>query len=207
MPKKKPQTDYAAELQKDHDRWEHLYTHGGSDPFWSDGCNLMLVRNHIINDRRRIEETMSPDEYPQIYHEPVPPEVDRDYMARPVEIRAAAKVSLVRYIADPNYQYILRHQDDFSPKTKKKLCIDAVIGYATGLKQFIEQNDLVAMRRHEHAESYLGSFESCVKRMKETPIEETQISLFSFSADGLAESDDDDYDEDDDEEFAGLAMM
>lgn len=204
MPKKKPQIDYAAELQKDHERWVYLYEHGGSDPFWSDGCNLDLVRNHIINDRRRIEENMSPEDYPEIYYKEIPPEVDRDYMARPDEIRAAAKVSLARYKADPNYQYILRHQDDFSPKTKDKLHIDAVIGYATGLEHFIQTDSLVDMRRHERAETYLKAFEDCARRMQETPTEEVQLSLFSFSASGAAE---DNFDEDEDEEFGGMAMM
>ena len=207
MPKKKQQVDYAAELQKDHDRWAYLYEHGGHDPTWSDGCNLSLVRSHIINDRRRIEETMSPEDYPEIYYKDIPPEVDQDYMARKDEIRAAAKVSLARYKADPNYKYLLRHQDDFSPKTKKKLCIDAVIGYATGLEHHIEKDDLVAMRRHERPDGYLESFESCVRRMRETPAEELQMTLFSFSAGGVDEPDDEDFDMDEEEEFGGMAMM
>lgn len=204
---KRQQVDYTAELQKDHERWVHIYEHGCNDPTWSDGVNLFLVRNHIINDRLRIEENYAPEDYPDIYFKEIPPEVDRDYMARQDEIRAAAKESLARYKSDSNYQYILRHQDDFLPKTKKKLCIDAVIGYATGLEHFIKHDDLVAMRRHERAESYLNSFEDCVRRMQETPTEEVQLSLFSFSAGGLAEPDDEDCDEDEDEEFGGMTMM
>jgi len=207
MPKKKPQIDYAAELQKDHERWVHLYEHGGSDPFWEDGMGLMLVRNHIINDRRRIEETMSPADYPEIYYKEIPPEVDRDYMARKDEIRAAAKTSLVRYKADSNYQYIRRHREDFTPKTLKKLSVDNVLGYVSGLERFIEQDMLVDMRRHERADGYLKSFEDCVRRMQETPAEEVQISLFSFSAGGPAEADDDGFDEDEEEEFGGMTMQ
>ena len=207
MPKKKPQIDYAAELQKDHDRWTHIYEHGSSDPFWEDGMGLYLVRNHIINDRCRIEENYAPEDYPDIYFKEIPPEMDRDYMARPDEIRAAAKVSLARYKADPNYQYILRHQYDFSLKTQKKLCIDAVIGYATGLEHYIKTDSLVDMRRHERAETYLKSFEDCVRRMQETPAEEVQLSLFSFSAGGFDKPDEDDFDEDEDEEFGGMTMQ
>ncbi|MFA6730001.1 MAG: hypothetical protein WC152_01040 [Candidatus Izemoplasmatales bacterium] len=207
MPKRKPQINYVAELQKDHERWVYLYEHGGSDPFWSDGCNLGLVRNHIINDRRRIEENYAPEDYPDIYFKEIPPEVDRDYMARPDEIRAAAKVSLARYKADPNYQYICHHRDDFSSGTQKKLYIDAVIGYATGLEHFIKQDDLVAMRRHERAESYLESFEDCVRRMQEIPTEEVQISLFSSSASGVDEPCADNFDKDEGEEFGGMTMM
>lgn len=36
-------------------RWKFLDTHGGSDPFWSDGCNMNLVRNHILYYRRQLE--------------------------------------------------------------------------------------------------------------------------------------------------------
>ena len=203
---KREQEDYAAELQKSHEHWVDLYENGGSDPFWEDGCNLHLVRNHIMYYRGKIEETMQPDEYPEIYYKEIPPEVDQKYMARPDEIRAAAKESLARYKADPNYKYILRHQDDYTPKTKKKLCIDAVIGYATGLEHFIKTDSLVDMRRHENAESYMKAFEDCVRRMQETPAEETQLTLFSFSAGGLDEPDDDDFDKDEDEEFGGMTM-
>ena len=43
-------------LINDFARWEHLYTCGGQDPCWEDGYNLNLVRNHIIHDKRRLEE-------------------------------------------------------------------------------------------------------------------------------------------------------
>lgn len=36
--------------------WEHMRTKGCSDPFWPDGTNMNLVRNHIINGKRRLEE-------------------------------------------------------------------------------------------------------------------------------------------------------
>lgn len=204
---KKQQEDYAAELQKSHERWAYIYEHGASDPFWEDGCNLDLVRNHILYYRSKIEETISPENYPAVYFKEIPPEVDRNYMARQDEIRTAAKESLARYKADPNYRYILRHQDDFSPKTKKKLCIDAVIGYATGLEHFIKTDSLVNMRRHERAEGYLKFFEDCAQKIQETPAEEVQLSLFSFSASGIDAPDEDDFYEDEDEEFGGMTMQ
>ncbi|HCA29429.1 MAG TPA: hypothetical protein DEP23_07640 [Ruminococcaceae bacterium] len=204
MSKKNRQVDFAAELQKDHERWAYVYEYGTSDPFWEDGCNLNLIRNHIINDRRRIEESYAPRDYPAIYFKEVPPKVDQMYMARADEIRKAAKESLARYKADFNYRYILRHQHDFSQATKKKLCVDAVIGYATGLEHYIQTDSLVDMRRHENPETYLKSFEDCARKMQETPVEEVQISLFSFSNDELNY---DNSNEDMDEEFGGMTMM
>jgi len=197
---KKNQEDYAAELSKCHARWVHLYTHGGQDPFWPDGANLNLVHNHILYYRGKIEETMPPENYPSAYFQEVPPEVDQNYMARPDEILAAAKASLAAYQADPNYQYLLRHQGDFSPKTRQKLPIDAVLNYAQGLKRAIENNDLITMRRHERAEGYLDSFASCAQKMRDAPPEDVQLDLFSPAAG-------DDTDSEEGEEFGGMAMM
>lgn len=36
------------EIQKSRAHWDDIYTNGCSDPFWPDGVNLNLVRNHII---------------------------------------------------------------------------------------------------------------------------------------------------------------
>ena len=35
------------ELKKDYERWSRLFCQGGQDPFWTDGNNLQIVRNHI----------------------------------------------------------------------------------------------------------------------------------------------------------------
>ena len=204
--KKQPE-NYAEELQESHDQWAYIYEHGCQDPFWADGCNLNLVRNHIFNYRRMIEETMSPEDYPAVYFKEIPPEVDQNYMARQDEIRENAKKSLAAYKADPNCRYIRQHRDDFSPKTQKKLSIDNILGYMTGLERAIAEDDLVSMRRHKTPDSDLRAFAECAKKMKELPIEETQLTLFSFSAGGVDEPDDDDFDEDEDEEFGGMSMM
>ena len=45
-----------AELQRDIDRWNEINQNGCDDPFWSDGVNMNLKRNHIINDLRRLAE-------------------------------------------------------------------------------------------------------------------------------------------------------
>ena len=199
MQKKNQETDYVAMLQERHDLWDEIYKNGCSDPHWSDGANLNFVRNHIMYYRSQIEKNDSLDMFPDICNKEIPPEVDSEYMARSDEIRAAAKESLAKYMADENYKYIVQHQDDFSSKTKKDLCIDGVIGYATRLKKAIAEENLVTMRLHEGADTYLESFEDCARRMKETPAEEVQLTLFSLSASGL------DFVED--EEFGGMEII
>lgn len=38
-------------IRESHEQWKRLQENGGSDPFWTDGVNLNLVRNHIIYGR------------------------------------------------------------------------------------------------------------------------------------------------------------
>ena len=92
--KKETVEDLYRNLQQSFDHWHILYTQGGSDPFWADGVNLNLVRNHILYYRKRIDE-LSPDETRRdLYHRELPPIVESEYMANPEEIRQKAKASL-----------------------------------------------------------------------------------------------------------------
>lgn len=61
--------------------WEKENRDGCVDPNWSDGVNLNLVRNHIINFKRQIRHTC--DNFnlpiPAIYYRPLPPEMPADF--------------------------------------------------------------------------------------------------------------------------------
>ncbi len=37
-------------------RWEYIRTYGCQDPFYPDGENMNLIRNHIIYGKNRLEE-------------------------------------------------------------------------------------------------------------------------------------------------------
>ena len=62
-------------------QWEHLRVMGGRDPFWPDGCNMNLVRNHIIHHKMQLLELCEGRELPSEYYLPTPEEVDNNYMA------------------------------------------------------------------------------------------------------------------------------
>lgn len=166
----------------DFERWEHLYVHGGQDPCWEDGCNLNLVRNHIIRDKERLEELKY---FPEIYTRETPPKVDNKYMARADEIRERAKQSLTIYLADENYQFLLKNRGQIDKKAADSICLGNVIGYVEGLKQFIEKDLLVGMRRHERADIYQESFKRCREKMeklmnKPKPEKLGQMNIFDF---------------------------
>lgn len=159
--KLKPSLD--EQLKSEYDRWNYLYTHGGQDPFWADGCNMDIVRNHIINIKAEMEET---GQLTDTYYRETPHEVDMDYMARAYEIRENAKKSLEIYKKHPDYLYLCDVIYLLTKRQADDTSIQNVIGYCKGLKMYIDRDDLVSMRRHEHPERYVESFTECRKKVE-----------------------------------------
>lgn len=169
MAKKQNQPDCRTELISAYSRWKHLYKFGGQDPFWEDGCNMNLVRNHIIYYKKEIEKYYTPEEYPAEYYSPLPPKVDYKFMARKNEILENAKKSLEIYKSNSNYIELVKIQNSelLTKKEKTNCNITNVVNYATSLEKSIKDLSYVDMRRHENPERYLSSFNDCLKRVNE----------------------------------------
>lgn len=75
--------DIVIELNYSHEHWKDINDNGCSDPFWADGMNMNLVRNHIIYYRKQIEDICAEtgEAFPTEYYYPIPPIVDNNYMA------------------------------------------------------------------------------------------------------------------------------
>jgi hypothetical protein len=71
------------ELRGDFARHAYLKEHGGQDPFYPDGVNMNLTRNHIIYDKRQIMEFCIENGFdlPEEYYLPTPEKVANGYMA------------------------------------------------------------------------------------------------------------------------------
>lgn len=64
--------------------WEDIKVYGCRDPFWEDGGNMNLERNHCIYYRDRIKELCERHSLPMpglLSEYPIPPVVAEDYMA------------------------------------------------------------------------------------------------------------------------------
>lgn len=76
---KKKEPDYQQMYHDSWRRWQEIHKNGCNDPFWSDGVNLNLIRNHMIyalsNSAVAPEDKLLPDQ------------VDYDYMANPNDTR------------------------------------------------------------------------------------------------------------------------
>lgn len=74
---------YCQHIREEISHWKNINQNGCSDPFWSDGCNMNLTRNHIIYYQRQLREICTENRLPlpDEYYLAVPPEVDMNYMA------------------------------------------------------------------------------------------------------------------------------
>ncbi len=168
MSRKNHETDYAAALENEYARWDELFTKGGSDPFWSDGVSLNMVRDRIIACKAQLakqENTLFG--LPEVYYRETPPEVDYSYMARADEIRENARKAMEIIDADGNLKFIREQSASLSEAQLKQFCIAAVINYAENLRRAIAEDDLIIMRRYEHPDGYLESFESAAIRIRD----------------------------------------
>lgn len=193
MSKRGKAVDYGAELENLYKRWEHLYEHGGSDPFWSDGVNANMIKNQIIYCKNKIENENSLFLLPDAYYRDIPPELPNNYMARPDEIRENARKVMGIIDANEDLKFVREQSKNLSEKELKRLCIPAVIGYAENIRRAIAVDDLLTMRRYERPDRYLDSFRSAAERLRSLNFSENNIGQLS------------DYEAEDEEEFGNMA--
>ncbi len=76
MGKKQKKQDLETGLNNHYNRWGYLREHGGRDPFYADGTNMNLVRNHILYCKNKMVEEYGSDyeKYPDIFYRDIPPE-------------------------------------------------------------------------------------------------------------------------------------
>ena len=78
------------ELDDSFSRWEQISKEGCSDPFWPDGVNMNLVRNHIIYYYRQLKDIIQRPVQLSLFEggmdlkgeRPIPPRVPDNYMVR-----------------------------------------------------------------------------------------------------------------------------
>lgn len=170
MSKSGKNVDYAAALENSFARWDFIHEHGCSDPFWADGVNMNLVRNHIMYYKQKLSEEATLFLLPEAYYLEVPPEVDNNFMARPEEIRQNAVRSMQIIDEDENLKFVRDQSVNLTEKQLKQLCIPAILSYAENLRRAISEDDLLTMRRYENLNGYLESFQSAAQKLRSPEI-------------------------------------
>lgn len=176
--------ELGAQIAASIEQWNRLKENGCSDPFWSDGVNMNLVRNHVIFYKKSCEKELAEGDYPPEYSLKTPPEVSNDYMARPDEIRKNAKKALKVYEKDPDYLWLKETASGMNEKQKKETGIMNVVDYPEALSFFIKTDRLVDMRRHENPEKYRESFRRCRSRVESYMAEKVVATIAEQEQEG-----------------------
>lgn len=102
-----PIEEYAPQIVHEISRWNYILENGCNDPFWPDGCNMNLIRNHIISYKLEIAEycETTGEELPPEYYLPTPPEVDDNYMV----VKKGKRADRIKQL------------EEFSNQTKKQI--------------------------------------------------------------------------------------
>lgn len=102
-----PIEKYAQQIVREINQWNYILENGCNDPFWPDGTNMNLTRNHIISYKREIAEycEATGTELPPEYYLPTPPEVDENYMA----VKKGKRANRIKRF------------EEFSSQTKKQI--------------------------------------------------------------------------------------
>lgn len=100
-------------LRETIDRWRNYSVHGCSDPFWKDGANMNLIRNHAIYYRNQIRESCRGNslDLPWEAYLPIPPKIPGNWMAELSSERARRISSREEVVSFPVcYQsFVKRH--------------------------------------------------------------------------------------------------
>ena len=72
------------EIKASYKYWYEIAEHGCSDPFWEDGCNLNLIRNHIIWFKNQISEQAEDEmkSIPKEFYWALPLKVPNTFMVK-----------------------------------------------------------------------------------------------------------------------------
>lgn len=91
--------------------WASIRKDGCNDPFWPDGVNMNLVRNHVIYYKRQLEEICAEHgrDLPDEYYLATPPKVDDNYMAN---LRQTRRVERLRSYGN----HLTRKAPDYQPE-------------------------------------------------------------------------------------------
>lgn len=86
--------EYCQCIRREIEHWKAINQNGCNDPFWSDGVNMNLTRNHIIYYQRLIREICAENQLPlpEEYYFSLPPEVDMNYMANLKQKERVARI-------------------------------------------------------------------------------------------------------------------
>ena len=158
-------SSWALQCSVSYEQWQSIFENGCQDPFWEDGINLNLVRNHIIYFQRQMNDLCEEIGYlkPEICSREIPKAVDPHYMARTEEIENQAQKSLALIEQYDDYWKLVSFEKQLTDEQKTAVYYSVTFGYVNNLKNAIDSKDYVTMRRYRDYSWILESISKCLE--------------------------------------------
>lgn len=173
--------NYLEQLKQDYKHWEEVYHNGTSDPYWQDGLNLNLIRNHILYDKRMLKEELSEEQLPELYFKETPPEKDIQYMARKEEILQNAVEYYKKCIQTEGWNELNNADDFYDENDSEQKSMRFLVSRIRGLKTSIECLNYVEMRRFKDPSEDIEEIKKLAQRLEEINLSGMeQLSLFQM---------------------------
>lgn len=150
------------DLEDEENRWKDIRKNGAGDPFWSDGVNINLVRNHIVHYVSGLRQLGLSADYE------IPPKVDQAFMARKRAILAKARRNIASLKKDRDYQYLLSISAEISEKERQKLGLLAGTGIVRDLERAVAERNYNDASRHDlkHDKARIRKIAEYVRRAR-----------------------------------------
>lgn len=166
--------------ETEHSHWNALYKNGCSDPFYADGVNLMLTRNHIIYYKRKISELCAEYglEKPSVLYRPLPPKVSQDYVAGKSEIKRKATAFLDEIDSSPEYAELLERRKRISPNQAEQTGLEALLASISNFRDAVSRDEYLTMRNMLRSQDYYtGQISNLLTATEQLPFESYQLKL------------------------------
>ena len=147
--------------------WDDTFENGCCDPTWEDGCNLNLVRSHIIFAYKYLDKLNNSAEQLDIFamcgenaeRRQLPPKVDNKYMARLDDLIAKARETAEAVEQDDNYIWLVSIGKKLTGKEKQKIYFDTNVQGREFVESMIEGKMYPRLRRwgSDRGMEYYGS--------------------------------------------------
>lgn len=173
-----------AECENSYNRWQDIYENGCSDPFWEDGLNLNIIRNHITYYRNKIKDLCERSlfERPEILLREIPPKVDNKYMAKSDYIKQKGKELYAKLISDKAFSELQGEMNRLTDKQKNSNCFLYVAATARNLKTALDNNELVKVRNILQNEADIfEKINNALDAAKDLPTVPKQLSLLDIT--------------------------
>lgn len=146
-------------------KWDRVAEAGSTSTIWTDGHELNVIRNQIIDAKKKVGSYISTS-FRECATREIPPQMSELYMVHADEIMANAKETLEVFRENADYQYLVKNSGRIDVEQRTKLKLNSAIYQPVTLEKLIKRDRLIKLKQYMYREKYLNEFQVCRKKLE-----------------------------------------